>query len=299
MSGAAETLARLLHLIPLATREGGARLDELADELGVDVGRILKDVELLTERSYYLPGGSADDLQISLDGDRLRIFSPGAFTRPLRLTSGELLAVAVALRCAGVDDAEAGRILEVVEEALSARHHDADADAPLPVAAPDLDADPEALRDVFGRAVLVRRTVRFGYLKPGADAPAVRRVEPWAVLHSEGDWYVAGRDPEQDGFRLFRLDRVLGAQLLETTFEPDPAWDASAVVRGGQVMLAADGREPAAVTVTYARSVAMWVRERWEGEEHEDGTYRVTHPVFDERWLVRHVMGFGGAARVE
>lgn len=299
MSGAAETLARLLHLIPLATREGGVALEEIANELGVDVDRILKDVELLTERSYYLPGGTADDLQISLDGDRLRIFSPGAFTRPLRLTSGELLAIAVALRCAGVDDAEAGQVLAAVEEALSTRHHDPEADAPLPVAAPDLHADPEALRDVFGQAVLARRAVRFGYLKPGADAPAVRTLEPWSVLHSEGDWYVAGRDPEQDGRRLFRLDRVLGAELLDATFEPDPDWDASAVVRGGQVMLAADGPEPAAVTVTYARSVAMWVRERWEGEEHEDGTYRVTHPVFDERWLVRHVMGFGGAARVE
>ena len=308
MSGAATTLARLLRLIPMATRAEGIGLEDAADELGVPVDRIIADVELLTERSYYLPAGSADDLQITLEGDRLRIFSPRAFTRPLKLTSGELLAIAVALRCAGLAEPEARALIDVVEGTLAARNQDPDEHAPLPVAAPGLspaaghdgDADPEAIHDLCSRAVLARRRLRFGYLKPQAEAPEVRVLEPWRLLHADGESYIVGRDPERQGLRLFRLDRMLGAQLLEERFEPEPGWDATdAVVRDGQVMLAADGQEPDRAVVHYSERVARWVAERWAGEPDEEGGYLVEHPVFDPRWLVRHVMRYGGEARVE
>ncbi|MDT8369740.1 MAG: WYL domain-containing protein [Longimicrobiales bacterium] len=300
MTRSIETLLRLLELIPLATRTEGVGLDEAARELGVDVDQVVQDIETLTERSYYLSGGSSEDLQVHLEGDRVRIFSPGAFTRPLRLTRGELLALSVALRADGVEDADARALCRSVEEALAVGRPEPDAEIPtdLHAALPDLARDPEGIRDALSEALLTRRAITFGYLKPGAAAPEVRTLEPWRLLHAEGEWYVVGRDPRRDAKRLFRVDRILGLRLTEARFDPDPDFDPTSLVRDGQVALEADGTEPASVEVRYSPRVARQVAERAPGEPLDDGGYLVRHRVYDRRWLLREIMRHGGDAEV-
>ena len=51
---------RLLQLIPLAGRPGGVPYDELAAALGIDRRQLDRDLETLTERDFYLPGGAVN-----------------------------------------------------------------------------------------------------------------------------------------------------------------------------------------------------------------------------------------------
>jgi predicted DNA-binding transcriptional regulator YafY len=325
---AGDTLRRLLTLLPLASRAEGVELEEAARATGVDVNQVMADLDVLTARSYYLPAGSTDDMQIHVDGTRIRVSGPNPFTRPLRLTRGELLALSVALRVAGVASEEAQRICAEIEGELAARgtvgpdvademahlsasrlsvemsRIEADfappASAP-PAAAPDLDGlvrDHDGVRDTFSTGVLARRTVTFAYLKPTASKHEVRTLEPYRLLHAEGEWYVVGRDPDKDGLRLFRLDRVLGAMLRDERFEMNAEFDVDEIVRDGQVALLAEGAEPGEVPVRYTPRVAPWVAERWDGREDGDGGYVVRHRVYEERWLMRTVMRYGGEASV-
>src|SRR5690606_800567 len=95
-----------------AAREGGCRLDELAEALGTTVGQVVRDLEEATARAFYHPAGGADNLQILIDGDRVRIWTTGEFRRPLRLSPQEGLALALGFRVVASDvDAERRAIL--------------------------------------------------------------------------------------------------------------------------------------------------------------------------------------------
>jgi proteasome accessory factor B len=76
-----------------------------------------------------------------------------------------------------------------------------------------------ALLPLFS-AVVDRRPATFRYR--GAERTSVRTVEPHRLDYRKGRWYLAAFDPEADGERLFRLDRIDGELALgpEGAFEP-------------------------------------------------------------------------------
>lgn len=59
-------------------------------------------------------------------------------------------------------------------------------------------------------AVLASREVSFGYRRGTTGAPAVRRLQPWALTSWHGRWYLTGHDLDRDAPRVFRLDRIDG-----------------------------------------------------------------------------------------
>ncbi len=58
----------------------------------------------------------------------------------------------------------------------------------------------------------------------------MREVDPYGVMHREGYWYAVGHWHLRGGMRLFRLDGVLGAQMLEETFVRPAGLDSSAAL---------------------------------------------------------------------
>ncbi|GAA0291050.1 helix-turn-helix transcriptional regulator [Kineococcus aurantiacus] len=55
-----------------------------------------------------------------------------------------------------------------------------------------------------------RTPVQFSYRRAGAE-PAVRHVEPWAIVSWHGRWYLVGHDRDRGASRVFRLSRVASA----------------------------------------------------------------------------------------
>ena len=95
---AGEQLERILYLLPLAAREGGVSLGDAADRLGVSVATIQGDLEAMTARAFYHPAGGADEIQILLEMDRIKVYSHKKFHRPSKLSPREALALAIGLR---------------------------------------------------------------------------------------------------------------------------------------------------------------------------------------------------------
>jgi predicted DNA-binding transcriptional regulator YafY len=62
-----------------------------------------------------------------------------------------------------------------------------------------------------------QRRVRLCY-SSGLSRETKREVDPYGVMHREGYWYAVGYCHLREGMRLFRLDRVLEAEMLEETF---------------------------------------------------------------------------------
>lgn len=122
---AAARLERLLHVLPAASREGGASIRVLAQELGTTPARILDDLEEATNRIFYHPGGWPDDLRIEVGSERVRVVHAHGLDRPVRLNERELLCLALALRggaaAARLRDDDARRtLLERAEARLAA-----------------------------------------------------------------------------------------------------------------------------------------------------------------------------------
>ena len=291
---ALDRVQRILQLIPLAAREEGIGYDELADRLGIHRRDLERHLAELTERAFYQDPGAVEDLQILLDDDRVRIWSAGPLRRPVRLTPGEAAALDLGLRILAAEREEP-ELVERMRGLLERVAWTAPDDVLERFAA---DGDPDsgdALRALIVDAARRRRRVRLRYLKPDADEPEERSVEPYTVAYAEGRWYVVGHCPERDDVRVFRMDRVLEATPSDATFDPPADFDPADWISDGRVYSADQEIE---VVVRYGGRVAPWLLERGEGEPQEDGGVLVRHRVSDIGWVVRHVLKYGRDARV-
>jgi predicted DNA-binding transcriptional regulator YafY len=98
----------------------------------------------------------------------------------------------------------------------------------------DLDpgAGPHALRaDLQGASPLLtalleavqgRKRIAFSYRPPGRPA-GERHLDPYALVHRRGVWYVVGHDGDRDAQRSFRLSRIVSdvRRLRPTSRGPD------------------------------------------------------------------------------
>lgn len=314
-TAAADQLQRILYVLPAAAREGGASLGELADRLGVSAERVVRDLQEVTSRSYYQRPGQAERLQIAIDGGRVSVWTAGEFSRPVKLSPREALALELALRAhaaagsAGTGDGdgvgpggEAGSGAVGDRLALARRLEAELAVAPgeelarrLALEEQAADAREAAILGALFRAARERRCCRLRYLSSGAEEPSRRTVEPYLMAHADGRWYAVSWCRKAEEVRFFRADRVLEAEPLEESFEVPEDFDPSDFLDGGHLYRARDDVE---VTVRYGRRVARWVRERGPVEERDDGAVAVTYSVSDPAWIVRHVLRFGPHAEV-
>ena len=295
---AGEQLDRLLYILPLAAREGGCRLDELARTLGITVKQVVADLEEVTARAYYHPAGTGDDLQIMLDGDRVRIWTAGEFRRPLRLTPLEGMALALGFRivAAEADGDRRTRLLAMASRLEGEAPHGLAEQLADAVAVDPGDRGGAELLSTLRRAAREHLQCRIHYLKPSESHAEERTIHPYALLRSHGGWYTVGYCAERRGIRAFRTDRILDATLLPDVFTPPAEFDPEEwVAPGGRVYRATAEVE---VRVRYSSRIARWIREKGPVEEGEDGSVIVVHRVADPDWVVRHVLQYGVDAEV-
>jgi predicted DNA-binding transcriptional regulator YafY len=300
---ALDRVERLLQILPHAARHAdGIGYEQLASLLGMDRRRLVQDLTELSDREFYLDPGTATDIQVGLEPDRVRVWTTGQFRRPVRLSPAEAAALDLGLRVLAAEREEPGLcdrmkdLLRRVARTLPDTAADDPGGAPEPGLA--VDGDPaagDALRALVIAAAARHRPVRVRYLKADEQSPRERVVEPYAVACAEGRWYVIGRCVERDDVRIFRLDRILHAVTGEESFDPPADFDPSTYVRGGRVYRALD---EAQVVVRYGGRVAPWLLERGEGEPDGTGGVLVRHQVADPGWIVRHVLQYGAEARV-
>jgi predicted DNA-binding transcriptional regulator YafY len=315
-STAEAQLERILYILPAAARTGGATIDELAAALDVDASTIVRDLQEATARSFHHPGGSTEAFTIGILRRRVHVHAPHEFCRPVRLSEREAIALGLGLRALAAEADEERRvaILQLarrLEAALVAPDpalplapsvhplyspaSDVEEDVEYDDAAFALVFDDDGFRGTIADAIELRCTCGIAYLKPGSAAPEDRHIAPYRLIYAEGTWYAAAHDLDRGELRFFRLDRVLGATLHQDSHAPEPPADLDEVLRAGAPFIA---RDEVDVEVRYSPQVARWICERATCAPAEDGSVTVRHRVADTRWLVRHVLQYGGDATV-
>ncbi|MBI2245741.1 MAG: WYL domain-containing protein, partial [Nocardioides sp.] len=252
-----------------------------------------------------LPGGYPDDLiDVDLDAREgpeadgvIRVSNADYLSRPLRLSPTEATAIIVALRAlrsgAGEETSEVvdralGKLEAAAAEGSAARRIDPGEVDLQRLDQVRLEAD---LQDAVARA----RQVRFSYFVPSRDEQSERVVDPRGIVSAHGFTYLDAWCHSARAPRLFRLDRIRDAEVLDA-----PVSTAPEAPRDLSEGLFKRSEDTTLVTLRVDRP-ARWIVDYYPVEAvrpRRDGALDVDLLVADQRWLQRLLLRLAPHARV-
>ena len=285
MSTSADQVARLLALIPYLQARPGIPLAEAAAAFSLTPKQLMAD--LWVAFMCGLPGGMPGDL-IEVDMDAIegegviRLSNADILSKPLRLAPHEVGTLRLALQAvrevaapesyAAIDSASAKLATMSWEEG--------------PPAVVSIVTGDEAVRQALVDALQGRRRVQLTY-EGGTRGETTRPVvDPAAVVVRDGSAYLEAWSVDRDGWRSYRLDRVIA---VDPTGE-EASDHGTPPARDGWLSEAATE-----VTLRIEES-AGWITEYYPTVSTSGGL--VTLRVLDPSWLRQLVLRLGGEAEV-
>jgi len=286
--GADEKLQRMLALVPWVAARDGPTLAEVCERFGCTEAELVSDLDRLFMCGLY---PYTPDVLIDVDvaDGRVWIRYADYFSRPLRLTPAEGLALLAAGKAVqsfpGADQSgPLARGLAKLSRTLGIAGDDA-----LDVA---LATVPQQVMDTLRTAVDDRRQVDLEYYSFGRDEVTRRVVDPYAVFSAGGQWYLSAYCHAVDDERLFRIDRVRAAVLLDSPVQHTEGSVAAAVYNARD--------DDARVTIELTPA-GRWVAEQYPVEntrEGRGGRLRVALAVSERAWLERLLLRLGPEGKV-
>jgi proteasome accessory factor C len=301
MSSARDQVARLLALVPYIQARREVSLEQAAADFGVRPAQIVKDLNVLW--FCGLPGlGMGDLIDVDMDaleGDGvIRVSNADYLSRPLRLDSSEASALIVALRALreGSDDDVRPIVDGTLRKLEAAAGDGAAVAAQVDIRLPQDSGRVNELRDRLTRALEERRQVRLDYYVPARDETTERVVDPLRVVSADGNTYLDAWCHLVDDQRLFRLDRISRAEVLDSEVQLHEGVRPRDLADG----IFAPSRDDLLVTLRLDPT-ARWVAEYYPVEElrnERGGGLTVRLRVGDPGWLTRLMLRLGASAEV-
>lgn len=277
---------RLLALVPwVAARPDGVPVAEVCERFDIGVTELARDLDTVMMVGVH-PFTPDTMIEAWISDGRVLVRYADAFSRPLRLTPREAVGlIAAASGVAAVRDGEDRGPLERAIAKLSGTIG-ASTDPAVEV---DLGDVPRAVFASLEKARRDRRQVTITY--PDADErPTTRRIEPAQLFSAGGTWYVSGWCHRAGDNRIFRLDRILAADLTDDAFSRDP-FDAPGAIDFG-------GDFPEVVLEVDRSSAWMLDPVPVMGRVDHGDVVRVALAVGSPRRFARLLVRLGTAARI-
>lgn len=286
---APDRVLRMLSIVPWIAAQDGPTVQEVCARFDIGRNQLLDDLNVV--QFVGLPPYTPDMLiEVTFAGGRVWVHYAEVFSRPLRLTPNQalgLVAAGAALSSSSNEAALSGPLATGL--AKLAKMLDIEPAEALSIR---LGASRPEILDTLRQAVRERRRVQLDYFAYSRDARTQRAVDPYRVFAADGAWYVFGHCHLAGGERLFRVDRIAAAELLDERFEP-PAADSP------PALFAPDPSAPR-VTLDLPPS-AQWVVDTYPVEAvtpQPDGRVRVRLAVASRIWLERLLLRLGADAAV-
>jgi proteasome accessory factor C len=289
-SRTAQRLQRLLALVPYVVRHPGTKVDELSRLFDVSESELTNDLNLLFVTGLP-PYGPGDLIDVLIEDGRVWIGMADYFSRPVRLTRAEALALYLKgtelLGAPGLSEAEALRTaLAKLEERLG------------PESLGTLRAEVEeggrriGPLEAIRTAVDSRERIEIDYYSATRDEMTTRRIDPEHLFGAIGNWYVVAWCHLVEDERLFRVDRIRDVRGTGETFEP----------RGllGQGRPLYTPRDEDIRVRLRLGPRARWVAEYYEVERvrSQGDLLEVILPTKDLAWTAKLILRLGGEAEV-
>lgn len=290
---ASERLRRLLIMVPYLVQHPGTELAEVTRLFGLGEDALLDDLNLLFI-SGLPPYGPGDLIDVDIQDGRVWVRMADYFSRPLRLTRTEALALylrgTAAAATPGLNEATAlASALRKLGESLgpTTLGH-----LPQLVEAAE-DDRPAATLDALREGVTNHERVRIEYHAASSAETTSREIDPEELFFAVGHWYVAAWDQRSGQERLFRADRIRTVEPTGERFEPRG-------LAGAGRPLYTPGEHDVPVRLLL-HPAARWVGEYYEvgsALEREDGDLEIVLPAGRLEWVERLLLRLGGDAEV-
>ena len=163
-----------------------------------------------------------------------------------------------------------------------------------------LHLDAPALHQLL-EAVAGRRSVKFRYRSAGQSKDAERTVDPYALIHSQGAWYLAGHDHLRGAVRNFKLQRI-SSKVSTASRGAGPDFDVPEGFSPEERSVTEPwiAEEGVGVDVAFSPRLSWWVEQssgfQPKGKWKDWNVVRVN--VADEDGFVSWVLQFGEDAVV-
>jgi len=278
---------RALDLIPYVMERPGITVQELARDFAVSEKQIRADLDLLFVCG--LPGYSPLELiDISTDDDFVDVIEPQLLDHPRNLTRREIVALVIALEALAASRNTSDPLRATITQLQGKLQGILD----RPISKPEVvnsEADPHGVLATVEQALANNRELEIEYLSAKSDTHTVRRIAPTRIYMQNGSGYLHAWCYNSKGERTFRIDRIVRADLLENS---DPIDNRTS-----------HDSDAAQQIVVSLRSGAREFLERHRGictveSVTDDETVLRVH-VEDTNWLLRTLVGYGTAARIE
>jgi proteasome accessory factor C len=294
---AAQQLRRILRIIPEIADGQEHDLEDIAKRAGVSKNTLLSDLRSIADR-YTAPGGFVEGVQIFLGPDTVEVASDH-FLRPMGLTVQELCALELGLailQAEGPPDETPAieRTRERLRKVIASMPIDIDqspmrhAEIAPTEGLPFLNDLRKALRD--------RQKARIQYRRSGSDEASTRIVRLYTIMPASGMWYAVAWCEMSEDLRVFRMDRVEGAEILADVYEIPSDFSVTETLQGGKGLKAEI--PSTGMKVKYSPRIARWIAERERVSPDADGSLTLEHPLADADWGLRHVLQYGPDAEV-
>jgi predicted DNA-binding transcriptional regulator YafY len=151
-------------------------------------------------------------------------------------------------------------------------------------------------------AVAGRRRVSFKYKAAGQSKETERTVDPYALIHRQGAWYLAGHDHMRGAVRHYKLPRITSTVSFASR-DGGPDFEVPAEFSAESDHVRNEpwaGEEGTTVEVAFSPRIAWWVEQSLGLES--SGTWKdwtlVRLHVTDEEGFVSWMLSFGEDAVV-
>lgn len=210
----ASRLTRILAMLPWVIANPGVTVDEVAERFGYSgVEDLARDLEMVFVCG--LPGYGPGDLMVAyIEDNEVVVDTADYFDRSPRLTPME----ALSMLAAGMTMMAAGQGSTALESAV---------DKLAAIVAPDVEeglavevpTEPD-LVGALRQAAAGSQVVEITYTSLAKGDTTTRRVEPWTVFTSLGNWYLTGYCRLATDERIFRVDRIRSVAQTGESFDP-------------------------------------------------------------------------------
>jgi proteasome accessory factor B len=181
---------------------------------------------------------------------------------------------------------------------LSVAQDAAAASGPRPVAGADVAVGDPRLGAIYA-AVVDRHPIAFAY-EDARGRRSQRRVEPWALVHRAGHWYLSGRDADAGERRTFKVSRIAAAiEQLEGSYNVPRRDEVTRSI--GAEAWEFGGDEAAEVRVRFEPGARWWAEQNLAhlpSAEAPGGRLEVEMPTANVEALLAWVIGWDGAVEV-
>lgn len=285
---ATDRMARLIAAIPWIVAQDGAAVDEIAERFDYPRDLLLSDLQDVV---FYVgvPPYTPDTLiEVTIDDDMVWISYAEWFSRPMRLSSAELLALLAAGEAALAFDTqdEAGALARGLTKLRLATGSDPD------TVTVQYGVASENVLPALRVAAEEQRCIDIAYYSFARDVRTERRIEPHRFFLDQGNWYVSGYCHRAEADRIFRVDRIEHADPTDEPFSRDvPASPPDET-------FAIESAPRSTLRVPHDRLhllEGLPIDDRASVDEHE----LVTLPVSSARWLERLMIRIGPGVAID